>query len=126
MQEMKIHRDIDAGWSNISLDLDAIPNYAGGEGCPDEILTIRLKIPFMGKDIEISVPVLIELEKAGSNAADRDLVKFCERSINDEQNSFLDIPMIVIGGDSNRFIGIEKKPLKARFTINQVPRRMVL
>jgi len=134
MEETKFHKkmkkiegkwQVKTKWGNIDIILEAIPNYAGGKGCPDEILVVKVKIPILGTDVELSTPVLIELEKIGYSGAEEDLNKFCERSISGEQKSYLEIPMIVIGGDSYKKIKSEKKELRARFNITQVPKRMV-
>jgi len=134
-EETKFHRklkqiegkwQVKTEWGSIDVILEAIPNYAGGKGCPDEILVVKVKIPILGTDVELSTPVLIELEKIGYSKAEEDLNKFCERSISGEQESYLKIPMIVIGGDSHKeMIKSEKKELSARFNITQVPKRMV-
>jgi len=133
-EEAKFHRKLKeiegkwpakTKWGNIDIILEAIPNYAGGKGCPDEILVVKVKIPILGTDVELSTPVLIELEKIGYSGAEKDLNKFCERSISGEQKSYLEIPMIVIGGDSYKKVKSEKKELSARFNITQVPKRMV-
>jgi hypothetical protein len=116
---------IETDWGKIVITLDAIPNYAGGKGCPDEILVVKVKVPILGTDVELSTPVLIELEKIGYSGAKEDLNKFCERSIIGEQKSYLEIPMIVIGGDSYRKVKSEERQLTARFNITQVPKRMI-
>lgn len=125
MKKFEGEYPIKTDWGKISITLDAIPNYAGGKGCPDEILVVKVKIPILGTDVELSTPVLIELEKIGYSGAEKDLNKFCERSISGEQKSYLEIPMIVIGGDSYRKIKSEEGELTARFNITQVPKRMI-
>jgi hypothetical protein len=114
------------GEFGISITLDAIPNFAGGKGCPDEILTIKTKFSLLGTDIEVMVPVLIELEKAGSNSAMEDLTKYCERSVSGEQSSYIQIPMIVIGGQNQKFVKDDSRTVNAAFSIEQVPTRMIL
>lgn len=54
----------------------------------------------MGTTIESLAPVLVEAAKVGYSDAMIDLDKFCERSISGEQKSYLEIPMIVVGGDN--------------------------
>ena len=135
-KEMELHRKMqeiegkydaitDWGKGKIVITLDAIPNYAGGKGCPDEILTVKVKLAILGTDVLLSVPVLIELEKVGYAGAEEDLNKFCERSISGEQKSYLEIPMIVVGGNRCKKIKSQKRQLSARVNITQVPKRVV-
>lgn len=134
--EMELHRkmqtivgkyEAETEWGNrkIIVNLDAIPNYAGGKGCPDEILTVTVSFAMLGTDIRLSTPVLIESEKAGYSSALADLQKFCERSISGEQRSYLEIPMIVIGGQSYKKLRPTNRQLTARFHMTQVPKRII-
>lgn len=115
----------DAKWGSIQISLVAIPNYAGGKGCPDEILQLRVEFPAFGTNIILSAPILIEGEKAGISAAGVDVDKFCERSKTGEQNSYLKIPVIVIGGQVNKRIRPTTQAVQARFMTTQVPRRVI-
>ena len=133
-EEVEFHRKmkkfegkypIETDWGKVAITLDAIPNYAGGKGCPDEILTIKIELAILGIDVKLSVPVLIELEKVGYTGAEEDLNKFCERSISGEQKSYLEIPMIVVGGDSYKKLKSQKRQLSARINMTQVPKRIV-
>lgn len=133
-EEMEIHRKMQeiegkyaakTDWGEIVMTLDAIPNYAGGKGCPDEILAIKVDFAILGTTIELSAPVLIEAERAGYCDAIIDLDKFCGRSISGEQNSYLEIPMIVVGGDNYKKLKSQKRELTARFNMMQVPKRMI-
>lgn len=132
--EVMIHRrmkriegtsEFQADWGKVTITLNAIPNYAGGKGCPDEILTVAVKFAILGTDLELSIPVLIEGEKSGYSNAVTDLRKFCKRSISGEQNSYLEIPMVVIGGRNYRRLKPLEGNVKARFTRTQIPRRMI-
>ena len=132
--EMEFHRKMKAiegkyevrtDWGKIAITLDAIPNYAGGKGCPDEILTVNVKFAILGTDIELLTPVLIELGKVGYSDAVVDLNKFCKRSISGEQKSYLEIPMIIVGGDDYKKLRSREKQLTARFNLTQVPNRMI-
>ena len=125
MQRIEGKCELKTEWGNIVVVLDAIPNYAGGKGCPDEILSVAVKLTILGTDVELSVPILIEGEKGGYSNAVIDLQKFCERSISGEQPSYLEIPMIIIGGDNYRKLRPIEKQVKARFSRTQIPRRMV-
>lgn len=112
-------------WGKITITLEAIPNYAGGKGRPDEILVVGVEFAILGTDVKSSIPVLIELEKAGFNDAVIDLNEFCDRSTSGEQSSHLEIPMIVIGGDSYKKLPSQERKLTAHFSLTQVPKRMV-
>lgn len=125
MQEIEGKYEVKTDWGKILITLDAIPNYAGGKGCPDEILTVKVEFAILGTDIELSTPVLIEVEKAGYGNAIVDLDKFCGRSIPGEQKSYLEIPMIVVGGDNYKKLKSKEKQLTARFNITQVPKRII-
>lgn len=125
MQEIEGKYEVKTDWGKILITLDAIPNYAGGKGCPDEILTVKVEFAILGTDIELSTPVLIEVEKAGYGDAIVDLDKFCGRSISGEQKSYLEIPMIVVGGDNYKKLKSKEKQLTARFNITQVPKRII-
>jgi len=132
--EMELHRkikkfedkqEVKTKWGKILVTLDAIPNYAGGKGCPDEILVIKAKFAILGVDVELSIPLLIELEKIGYPGAEEDLRKFCERSISGEQESYLEVPMIVIGGNDYKKLKSQKRQVTARVSIIQVPERVI-
>lgn len=125
MQEIEGKYDVKTDWGKVTITLDPIPNYAGGKGCPDEILTAKVKFAILGTDVELSTPVLIELEKAGYSDAMADLDKFCGRSISGEQKSYLEIPMIVVGGNNYKKLESQKRELTARFSVTQVPKRMI-
>lgn len=125
VQRIEGKSELKADWGNITVVLDAIPNYAGGKGCPDEIVSVTVKFAILGADVELSVPVLIEGEKSGYSNAVIDLQKFCERSISGEQKSYLEIPMIIIGGEHYRKLRPVEKQVKARFSMTQIPRRMI-
>ena len=99
---------------------------SGGKGCPDEILAVEVNFAILGTDIRLSAPVLIETEKGGYANAIADLSKFCERSISSEQKSYLEIPMIVLGGDTYKKLKGQERQLTARFHLAQVPKRMVV
>lgn len=125
MKKFEGEYSIATDWGRVTVALEAIPNYAGGKGCPDEILAVEVTFAILGTDIQLSAPLLIELEKVGYTGAKEDLDKFCERSISGEQKSYLEIPMLVIGGDSYKKVRSEKRELSARFNITQVPKRMI-
>ena len=114
-----------ASWGSVVVRLEAVPNYAGGKGCPDEILCVKLEFAAFGTSVELSAPILIEGEKAGSSAAKLDVEKFCSRSVSGVQKSYLKIPVIVVGGSSFKKLRPTSKVLLAQFNTTQVPRRIV-
>lgn len=132
--EMELHRKMKmiegeykarTSWGKIYIDLKAIPNYAGGKGCPDEILAVTVKFAILGTDVGLVAPVLIEMEKAGYSGAAEDLNKFCERSISGEQKSYLEIPMIIVEGKDYKKLRGQDRRLQAHFNLVQIPKRMV-
>lgn len=112
-------------WGKIVVTLETIPNYAGGKGCPDEILVLKIEFGILGTNVQLSVPILIELEKIGYAGAEEDLNKFCKRSISGEQKSYLEIPMIIVGGNDCIKLKSQQKQLSAQVNITQVPKRIV-
>ncbi|MCQ6253848.1 hypothetical protein [Methanocaldococcus sp.] len=91
---------------------DIIPNYKLKD-FPDIVLILKLII--FSKDFDIELPIPIEVEKVGLNAALEDLKKFIER-----EHFKLSLPMLVI---SEKGIKTDKKeyPLKTEFKIKQIP-----
>lgn len=125
MKKFESKYQIETDWGKIAITLDAIPNYAGGKGCPDEILVVKVKFAILGTNVELSSPVLIELEKIGYSGAKEDLRKFCERSISGEQKSYIEIPMIVIGGNEYKKLKSQQKQITTRVNVTQVPKRII-
>jgi len=126
IQKVEGRYEVKTDWGEMIVTLRAVPNYAGGKGCPDEILTLAVVLPVLGTHVELAAPILIEAEKAGHSAALADLEKFCDRSVSGEQRSYLNIPMIVVGGQDYRKPKPVERQLKARFNITQVPREIAL
>ncbi len=124
-KELEGTYSISTSWGELVIKLDAIPNYAGGKGCPDEIISVRVEFPAFGMNVGLTAPVLIEGEKSGKDAAKLDLKKYCERSITGEQRSYLKIPFIVIGGDVHKTTKSVSKQLTAQFNTTQVPKRVI-
>lgn len=112
-------------WGTLVVKLDAVPNYAGGKGCPDEILCVKVEFAAFGADVTVSAPVLIEGEKSGIDGAKLDLKKFCERTVSGEQRSYLKIPVVVVGGAIPKRPKTTTKQLLAQFNTVQVPKRVI-
>jgi hypothetical protein len=124
-KELEGSYELKTNWGSITIKFDAIPNWAGGKGCPDEVLCLKIGFPAFGTHIELTAPILIEGEKAGSNSAKEDVEKFCNRSITGEQKSYLKIPVIVVGGRRLKKVPTSTKILQAQFNTTQVPRIIV-
>jgi len=67
----------------------------------------------------VQVPILIEAEKAGIDAAIQDLDKFAQRSLQGEP-SYLSLPMLVVTGGASEKTKSEFRDIKARFDIKEV------
>ena len=86
---------------------------------PDVILQLSLKLthpklpPF-----DIQIPIPIEGEKAGIDAALDDLRKFCER-----ERFAQKLPMLVVGGAGNPARRSQTVKVPAKFEVVQVPYR---
>lgn len=134
-QEEKFHRElqrknsryeIDSEFGKVKLSFTAIPNYSNGEGRPDEIEEIQLSFKLFNENIDVSIPILIELEESGYYSAKEDLVGFSERSLSERQISYLKLPFIVIGGDRRKVnISIEKRAVLVKFTPFQIPKEQI-
>jgi hypothetical protein len=96
-------------------------HYAAVKGTPDEIIVSRVTFPLFGEWISLEAPVLLELEKKGGMAASLDdLRKFSERSQAGKQESYVKLPMIVIGKEKkSKSVNI---PLDVRIDIKEVPK----
>lgn len=111
-------------WGKVRINVRSINYSAGGKGCPDALLILKIDIPLFQKNVSIQIPVLVEAEKAGINSAMEDLEKFCKRSmlgpLEGGGSSFLEIPMLVVTRNPKDGTRNESSPLKAQFTIQEV------
>ncbi len=91
--------EIETEWGYIKVKL--LPKRIGfgsKKGTPDEILITAITLPILGKTVNIQVPILLETEtKGGLNAALIDLSKFSERNLKEGGDSYVKIPMLVVG-----------------------------
>jgi len=112
--------EIETGWGYIKVNL--LPRRIGfgsRRGTPDEILIAKITLPILGKTLNIQVPILLEAEtKAGLNGALSDLSKFSERNLNEGENSYIELPMLVIGKENN----IKREIVQLKCTVNIVER----
>ncbi|NJE13776.1 hypothetical protein [Thermococcus sp. LS2] len=93
--------------------LNLIPNYK--RNSPDFVLILNLTLKFFSYYFDIELPIPIELEKAGINAALEDLRKFVER-----KHFEVKLPMIVVSGDSTPRRKTEEYNFPVRFEIKQI------
>ena len=110
-------------WGKGTIDIKYINYSAGGSGCPDSLLLIRISMPVLGENVTLQAPILVEAEKAGIGAAMQDLDKFCDRStkgsLEGGGSSFVEIPMLVATPSPNHKGKEETRLIKARFNIQE-------
>ena len=106
-------------WGSCEIALDHINLSAGGRGSPDSLLLVKLKLPLFNEKVSVQIPILIEAEKAGIDAAIQDLDKFTQRSLQGEP-SYLSLPMLVVTGSTAGKTKSEFRNIKARFEIKEV------
>jgi hypothetical protein len=108
-------------WGKVKIEVKYINYSAGGEGCPDSLLILKTHIPILGRLVSVQMPILIEAEKAGMEAAMQDLEKFCTRSMRgafeNGSSSFIEIPMIVATKRPRTIEKEESRNLKATFRV---------
>lgn len=111
-------------WGKARINVKYINYSAGGKGCPDSLLIIKITMRVLGKDVSLQVPILIEAEKAGMSAAIEDLEKFCRRSmlgtLEGGGSSFVEIPMLVVTKTPKPRLKKQGLPLKAHFIVQEV------
>jgi len=111
-------------WGKARINVEYINYSAGGKGCPDSLLVLKITLPVLGKDVSLQIPLLIEAEKAGISAAMEDLEKFCKRSmlgtLEGGGSSFVEIPMLVVTRMPKPRQKRESATLKAHFRVQEV------
>lgn len=123
--EQKLHESIEkyrgkwekeTKWGYIKVEL--LPKRIGfgsKKGTPDEILITKITLPILGKIVNVQVPILLEAEsKDGLNGALTDLSKFSERNLKEGEDSYIEIPMLVIGREHNT----KRKNIQLKCTVN--------
>lgn len=123
--EQKLHESIEkyrgkwkikTEWGYIKVEL--LPKRIGfgsKKGTPDEILITKIRLPILGQTLNIQIPILLEAEtKGGLDAALIDLSKFSERNLNEGDDSYIEIPMLVIGKEHRT----KRKNIQLRCTVN--------
>jgi hypothetical protein len=106
-------------WGHVEVTLDHINLSAGGRGSPDSLLLVGLRLSLFGEKISAQIPIAVEAEKAGIDAAIQDLDKFTQRSLQGEP-SYLCLPMLVVTGSTTGKTKSEFRDIKARFDIKEV------
>jgi hypothetical protein len=111
-------------WGKAKIKIKYINYSAGGKGCPDSLLILNITMPVLNQQVSVQVPILVEAEKAGIDAAMIDLKNFCERSLKgtleDGGNSFIEIPMLVATEKPKHDEKTERKELSAIFKIREI------
>lgn len=110
-------------WGKGTISIKYVNYSAGGSGCPDSLLLVKVSMPVMGENVSLQAPILVEAEKAGIGAAIQDLDKFCERStrgaMENGGSSFVELPMLVATPNPVRKETEQTRLLKARFNIRE-------
>ena len=110
-------------WGDVKVRIDYINFSAGGKGRPDSILVLELTLPVLGQRVVVKVPILIEAEKSGIEAAMTDLNEFCERSkkgvLNGGQPSFLEIPMLVTTPSPHAPERVVQRDIRGTFSVRE-------
>ena len=103
----------------IEVESEVHDNHRGDS--PDLVLhlTVTINHPKL-PPLVLQVPVPIEGEKAGINAAVEDLKKFAER-----EHFAQRLPMLVIGGSGNPARRVVNVKMPARCEIVQIPYRLL-
>jgi len=108
-------------WGKGTINIKYINYSAGGSGCPDSLLLVKISMPILGEHVSLQAPILVEAEKAGIAAAIQDLDKFCDRSIRgaleNGGSSFVELPMLVATPIPRRKRQEESRLIKAKFNI---------
>lgn len=111
-------------WGKVKIKIKYINYSAGGKGCPDSLLVLNITMPVLDHQVLVQVPILVEAEKAGMEAAIVDLKNFCERSMKGTLegggSSFIEIPMLVVTERMRRGEKEERKELSVSFKIREI------
>jgi len=109
---------IEIDGTEISLSLNPIDIH--GIDSPDCLLWIDISLRLFGHDLNLKIPIPVEAEKGGIyGGALKDLKKFVERC-----KYPIELPMLVIAESGYETIE-QKEAFPVRFTISQIPIRLV-
>lgn len=117
--------EIETDWGIIRLSFKPLRiGYGTAKGTPDEIIIVNTSFPLFGEWMTLQAPILLEMEEEGGIPASlEDLRKFSQRSRSGEQESYLELPMMVIGKD-RKSSGVDTV-LKAAVKIKEVPKSVL-
>lgn len=102
----------------VTEKIEVIPNYKLKDS-PDFVLKIKLKMSIFSQNLDIEVPIPVELEKVGMREALKDLRKFIGR-----EKFELIIPMLIVS-EKKILSQEEEGKLKTRLKLKQIPEREV-
>jgi hypothetical protein len=96
-------------------------HYGKTKGTPDEMLVVNISFPVLGESVTLRAPVLIELEsEAGIAGSEDDLRKYSKRTQIGEQESYIELPMIVVGKErKTKNISI---PVNIKVNMKEIPK----
>lgn len=96
-------------------------HYGKTKGTPDEMLVANISFPLLGESVNLQAPILIELESVGGIAgSEDDLRKFSRRTQAGEQESYIELPMLVIGKE--RKTKSVSMPINVKINMREVPK----
>lgn len=112
-----VPRNPQSGEFVVHIELEVHDNHRGDS--PDVVLWLTLMIEHRRLPaLKVKIPVPIEGEKAGIQAAMEDLQKFAQR-----EHFPIRLPMLVVGGEGNPARSLQKVALPTRVEIIQIPYR---
>ena len=117
--------EIKTDWGMIRLSFRPLRiGYGTAKGTLDEIIIMNISFPLFGEWMTLQAPILLEMEEEGGLPASlEDLRKFSERTRSGEQESHLELPMMVIG--KNRKNSSVDTVIKAGIKLKEVPKSVL-
>jgi hypothetical protein len=83
-------------------------------GRPDALIWVELELPVLGVPVKLKVPILVEAEEAGMDAAKDDYELFFQRKE-------IEIPMVVVGSKgARRKTKQSKTQARVNITVHQI------
>jgi hypothetical protein len=83
-------------------------------GRPDALIWVELELPVLGVPVKLKVPILVEAEEAGMDAAKDDYELFFQRKE-------IEIPMVVVGSKgARRKTKQSKMQARVNITVHQI------
>jgi hypothetical protein len=117
--------EIKTSWGIIKVAFRPLRiHYTSAKGVPDELIIVNMSFSLFGEWPSLQVPILLEVEEKGGIVASlEDLRKFSERSRTGEQESYVKLPMLVIGKE--RKSKTEQILLNIEVNIKEVPKSIL-